>query len=239
MLGRALRVGEKQKMNDQEIEVYRRIQKILIDTHGHAEYYENRIKTAQRRQKSAMGTYAYGPATNDYQNEKMYGFETLGHLPSPETVRVLGDFLFDDWVSQPDLKPPDLESPASSGALRALATLPLENKPIPVRPDRLLPERDIHPWRLWYQQVKAGTRPFRFEGDPQEYNLDGPVRVAMDGPTTTRPSRRVGETGGQANEEKKDNTTGRVVVTSLAGVLCVFALWKYLALKREATGSQG
>ena len=77
-------------------------------------------------------------------------------------------------------------------------------------------------------KVKAGTRTFRFEGDPQEYNLDGPVHAAMDGPTATRPSKRGGEAGGQANEEKKDSTTGRVVLTTLAALLCAGALWKCL-----------
>lgn len=39
---------------------------------------------------------------------------------------------------------------------------------------------NIEPWRLWYAQVKAGTRTFRFKDDPQEYNLDGPVGRAIE-----------------------------------------------------------
>jgi hypothetical protein len=35
-------------------------------------------------------------------------------------------------------------------------------------------EHQLGTWRLWYEQVKAGTRAFRFEGDPREYRLADP-----------------------------------------------------------------
>ncbi len=47
---------------------------------------------------------------------------------------------------------------------------------------------NVEPWRLWYAQVKAGTRTFRFKDDPQEYNLDGPVQVAAVAPSPRKDS---------------------------------------------------
>lgn len=43
-------------------------------------------------------------------------------------------------------------------------------------------------YRKWYDEVKEGRRTFRFIGDPQEYDLNGPA-IRKKGGTTPRPDK--------------------------------------------------
>lgn len=184
-LGAFARIGADRSAipNDLQMEVYRRARDILITIPGHAEYYSKKIKDAQReveRQRGVSGRE--GAAKSKLLEEQMYGFETLSQLPTPETVKVLGEFLFDPWGLKPGAKPGEApnndkfgESSHADYALNILARLPLETRANTTPAERTTYWADIDAWKLWYEQVKAGNRTFRFEGDPQEYNLNGPV----------------------------------------------------------------
>ena len=112
----------------------------------------------------------------------LFDFPTLDYLPSVETVRVLGEFLSDErgYVKMPEH--PTLEdlttdvsgSPVFRRAAASLGKLPIVNKPIPASTQFRTPD-DVQPWKQWYEQIKAGNRTFRFEGDPTEYDLNGPA----------------------------------------------------------------
>src|SRR5690606_36659162 len=85
------------------------------------------------RQRGVSGRE--GAAKSKLLEEQMYGFETLSQMTSPETVRVLGEFLLDPWGLRPDAKPGEDpnrskfgESTHASRALKALARLPLETR---------------------------------------------------------------------------------------------------------------
>lgn len=189
ILGRALSIGSKGEMNDQEVEVYGRIQKILLETPGYAEFYRDRINAARAKYDDVMETgdvseaAYYRTAWSDSQN----GFSAMRHLPSVETVRVLGDFLADDRgrtvlppnASLDDKQHAAMEIPNSDAATKTLQALPILSKPFKTRsPDYFVAGETascLDSWRLWYEQIKAGTRTFRFEGDPQEYDLNGPA----------------------------------------------------------------
>src|SRR5690606_26228155 len=55
-----------------------------------------------------------------------------------------------------------------------LQRLPLTFKPVK-RAGYTFPYEYVYAWQNWYEQIKAGSRTFRFEGDPTEYDLNGPV----------------------------------------------------------------
>lgn len=151
----------------------------LLAIRGHAEYYRDRILNARLQYETAPPDDK-GSRLCDLDNEQMYGFRTLSQLPSVETVRVLGEFLADDRGADSGPGPPPrktgegfpLEHPNSSQAMTALHTLPLVTKPVA---NKHVYSADLEAYRKWYAQIKAGTRTFRFEGDPQEYDLQGPV----------------------------------------------------------------
>lgn len=105
-------------------------------------------------------------------------YPVLQQLPSPKVVALLGQLLEDDrdpWKGQPA---PDynLPHPNSYLAAKTLNRIGIEGVPViePIRDDRDY-EAARDQWKLWFAQVKAGNRTFRFKGDPQEYSLDGPV----------------------------------------------------------------
>jgi hypothetical protein len=162
------------------LEAYR---KDLLSIPGHATNYEKRTKELRDAYFNAPDSAKLGTLASKLSRYRMYHFQRLEVMPSPEAVRVLGDFLYDDRGSVSgtrgyhiDHHPYRSIGSSSQYALRALAVLPIEFKPLqPRKGNFVINEQDIDAWRLWYEQIKAGTRTFRFEGDPQNYSLAGPV----------------------------------------------------------------
>lgn len=148
---------------------------LLLAIPGHAEYYRDRILRARGDAKSVLSDInVFSIKFSAFSNEKSRGFETLGQLPSAETVRVLGEFLSDEWVSPIPIQGDIMDSPLSHSAVIALANLPLVSKPADTKYGYQAPA-DHDAWLSWYEQIKAGNRTFRFKGDPVEYDLNGPA----------------------------------------------------------------
>ncbi len=213
--------------------VRRELQAALIAIPGHAEYYEKNIKAAQLRFEEAETNLEKSPVATQLNNELMYGFATLGNVPSPETVRVLGDFLGDmrgvdengEWIPGGHYDGFRGTGPPCTYAAGALMKLPLKSKP--THDKRTATFEDVRPWQLWYEQVKAGNRTFSFEGDPQVYSLAGPV-TAERSPAGQRPERRreavVHEPGAGAGGVDWRVISGTVgLVAIVAGI---FKLWR-------------
>ncbi|GAA5481023.1 hypothetical protein Hsar01_00228 [Haloferula sargassicola] len=119
---------------------------------------------------------------------------TIRYLPSPESVRVLGN-LIDD---QERLTADEVERmPVAFWALRGLMNL-IEDGPV-YSDDYVEQIIDRKMWVLWFEQVKAGTRTFRFKGDPQPYTLAGPAEKEL------RPLRD----GDEGVEARRQKTTER------------------------------
>ncbi len=145
----------------------------LLAIPGHAEFYRNRIIQAQEHLKNQVGEAPW----SDYHKEIENGFQVFPHLHSPEGVRVLGELLSNAWV------PPGNETAPLSGKfipLSVSATVTLPKFPLLDKPfkDPITQENvgTAHAdWQLWYEQIKSGKRTFRFEGDPTEYDLNGPA----------------------------------------------------------------
>ncbi len=121
-----------------------------------------------------------------------------------------------DWTQTP---------PNGMLAAQALANL-IESPPLQKDPEGYF-ESDVHPWQLWYEQVKAGTRTFRFKGDPQEYSLAGPVDQARE-PATTRPAKPPvpAETGIAAEEPAGSGFSWPILLAALA--VCGAGVWLVL-----------
>lgn len=166
--------------------VFHAAQAALLAIPGHAEYYRDQINGARERMEAALnpGNDAdYATARHALSDEVMYGFRTLEQLPSVETVRVLGECLSDErgYVKVTLDNPNEKQryqsvkhSPVYRKAALALAALPIVGKPGTPRMEFGGPE-DTAAWKQWYEEIKDGKRTFRFEGDPVEYDLNGPA----------------------------------------------------------------
>ncbi|MCF7734681.1 MAG: hypothetical protein K9N23_23560 [Akkermansiaceae bacterium] len=153
-------------------------QAALLAIPGHAQYYRDRILKA--REEYEHTPPEMGPHPAKLVDEQRQGFGAMAHLPSVETVRVLGEFLADERgeIGGPG-KPPmvsegrSMEPSNSSYALQSLHTLPLANKPVTA--PHVYYDSDLETYRRWFARIKSGNATFRFEGDPTEYDLAGPA----------------------------------------------------------------
>jgi hypothetical protein len=159
---------------DDRWDVYRNAQAALLAIPGHAEYYRDKVLEVRKIRDQAVGNIQYSGKAGDYRNALHEAMETLKQLPSPETIRVLGDFLSDQSANPFSPQDGMKESPTSHVAVGALCCLPLVSKPADTK-YAYQAKDDLLAWQAWYEQIKAGTRTFRFEGDPQEYDLNGPA----------------------------------------------------------------
>jgi hypothetical protein len=225
-LGRVVRKLAREEIypSERRVEVHQLVQQRLISTPGHAEFFANKIRNDDILRETGRG--------HEVQGGVVWDFETLGQLPSPETVKVLGSFLDDERHRRDPPPGADVMPVAANNLLaaRALHSLKIVHPPLQKRPGSY---DDIQPWRLWFAQVEAGNRTFRFEGNPQEYSLAGPVaeaRVPQSRPSTgPDPANRPESPQGPGGEERAIP----VVPLIAAGLFLVSALW--LATRKKAS----
>ncbi len=146
--------------------IFLKLQQELLSIPGHASDIANKIKREQEAVKDIPRLK--GPR-NDYDRNR--GFllgGVLAHLPSPETVQVLGDFLADDKDFLDQIRGFEVLA-NSSYAMGALRKIGLRNPPqtgsITDNP------ADIAIWRDWYEEIKSGKRTFSFHGQKTEYRF--------------------------------------------------------------------
>ena len=207
----------------------------LVSIPGHAEYFGHKIRSDRELRKAGRG--------HEVDGGVLFDFETLAQLPSPETVRVLGSFLDDEEDRIPDEvfrnNPSAHVAPIGANnllAARALTRLGIVQPPLQMKPEDMFYD-DIQPWRLWFAQVQAGTRTFRFEGNPQEYSLAGPVSGARDpqvdhvskSPTVSPAAVTPSPTG--AGEDKP------LPIVPLAGAIIALAFALWLAVRKKRPSS--
>ena len=152
--------------------IYDAAQAKLLAIPGHAEWHRDQIERERAEVDPADSSTVY-----IFQQHRQDHIETLGHLPSPETVRVLGEMLDDPRDDSPPRVPDDTPPEwiaTRHRAVWALGYLGIANPPAINKTGSATPEERLFRWKLWYAQVKAGTRTFRFEGSKVEHRL-GPV----------------------------------------------------------------
>lgn len=238
---------------EERIEVYDQARDLLLSTPGHAEYYRDRINEARLKMENSRGDAGdYPYYKNKLREVILYDFPIFEQLPSPETVRVLGEFLFDERgyvrVDNPkdenELFKMIAQGPVFGRAARSLLALPLEHKPVVDTryPSYTNPE-DILPWRQWIEEIKAGKRTFRFVGDPTEYDLNGPAsqekltRLAMN--RERDEERAVGHNRPSSAPEAESAVTRIGKPSTIAGILAGCALvaaavWYFLRGRKTA-----
>ena len=253
LLGRAAAFGSDDRMSDQKREIFERSQAMLLAIPGHAEFYRDRINSARERMESLLAAGdegSYPAARYQLSNEVMFGFDTLKQLPSVETVRVLGEFLFDErgYVKVPLENTTERQryesvkhSPVYRISAATLAALPIVGKlerPLMIHGS---PE-DTQPWKQWYLEIKEGRRTFRFEGDPTEYDLNGPAplektaRIARDRTREAERqsgSRRAGLVGEAPDQAAQAAPKWPLAASLFAGGLVIFGTMMWISRKRR------
>lgn len=162
------------------IKCYQLIQKEMMSIPGHAQYVVDRYETERKKHQ-------------DSERERFWMIKELTHLPSPETLKVLGDYL-DDFqdTKNPHLPieqqsifnykiPGDCTTPTDDLpwlSTYAIARIGLRNPPLM---NNWLSDSSLSHYgtatslwketREWYQEVKAGKRTFSFLGQNVEYRF--------------------------------------------------------------------
>jgi hypothetical protein len=182
LLGFGLRcIAHRKTLQDHNAGVdslYQEVQDAILTTPGHAEYFGKEVKRMMDDELAGR------PVTG----ERYYHFQALGHLPSLETLKVLGELL-DDERSKSIGPTVDGAPQASNAALAVESLEELGLRHRPMRPTQnTLASEQIPAWKQWFDQAKAGARKISFEGDPREYSLADTVRL----PAFVREVRRPG-----------------------------------------------
>ncbi|GAA5115800.1 hypothetical protein GCM10023212_01110 [Luteolibacter yonseiensis] len=186
---------------------------------GYADYYDKKIRRNMDDEVAKNG--------KGNERERMWAFQTLEHLPSPETVKVLGELLYDDrdpYKGATGFEDTGAPRPNFRYASMTLTRLGIQKAPMKNKyPDGSVgyDDSEVETWKVWYEQVKAGTRTFSFEGDDTIYNLAGRTSVARDGPVQSRPERKVSTTGGGNHDlttKPASRAPGVIAVLLLLGI---------------------
>ena len=220
--------------------IYSSIQNELLAIPGHARYFQEAIEREQEAVKDYPTTT--GPRVS-YDFNRTRHFETLSHLPSPETIAVLGHFLADDKDTPKPLMTPGSDwgtNPRANsyGSAYTLTNVGLRDAPGTWKDYDADPDAQLAKTRAWWDEVKAGRKTFSFKGQSVEYRFkrDGTwetlamVNAPDDGPKVAgkveRPEDRVAEPG--AGEIQREWVWLILPVILVAG----FGVW--LVAKRFA-----
>ena len=157
-----------ERMSEEQKIIYNIAREELTNTPGIDTFFENKLKNIKlsMRERGRKG---------DYDLYRDIYFSTMRHIPHPGIVRVFGEFLNDDEDRPPPLKPGQdyVDSPANNIMAAVALGQMLEKPPVPKEP-MIYSHDDVETWKLWYAQVKAGTRGFQFKGDSTVHYLTKP-----------------------------------------------------------------
>ncbi len=203
--------------------------KMLADP-NHAKYFQDKIE--QARAKLPEGVRRHSGIHNDFETLRCYIIrDTMSHIPSPEIVRALGEYLDDERDTPPPNNWLDLRSNAYL-ACSALEKIGLKNAPLPPtageNPDNLAT------WKLWWGPIKAGNRTFSFEGQDVDYRFrkDGSYEaLSRDGAQKRITNGASGEI--ENNPTKIGNPAQRWLIL-LGGSAALFAWLRWQAKRRKS-----
>lgn len=218
---------------------YRRIQKTILSIPGHAEFYAKPIRESYAAYRDQEHPEHLG-SDNRYFDEMRYTMPTLRHLPSPETVKALGDMLWEEWEREPspdsDVVPP---RSLAKCAVTTITLLNIRDAPSPAIDPYAAPTV-LAEWQAWYEQIKSGQRTFSFKGQAVEYRFkpDGtwettpianPPDDALQAPPTTSSAERTRKIpAAKAQPEELDNRTSRYLLIGLTALMTLAGAWFYL-----------
>ena len=106
----------------------------------------------------------------DYGEIRSKNLGMLGHIPSKESVRALGHYLWKRDEPGIKYKSTNTEQLAAESLTELIADGPMQTW--------LASYEDVAKWQKWFDEVKAGKRTFRFVGSDVDYTLNGPADAA-------------------------------------------------------------
>ncbi len=178
-------------------QAFKNAQLELLSMPGHAIHFAEEVEREREVAQHAEPA-TRGLARSKYDSLRDRNFMgILRHVPSPETIRVLGHYLEDEQDAIPARRPAQdyFDTPENAYlALEALSKVGLRDFPVSGPWDAIAakhtPEwEDVLPrTRIWYAEVKEGKRSFSFKGQNVEY------RLKLDGTWETTPLAMSGET---------------------------------------------
>jgi len=153
--------------------IYLNIQEELLSIPNHARYFADKIKHEQ----SSVSQYPMntGPRVA-YDFHRYQYFKTLRHLPSPETISVLGEFLSDD-IDTPTVRiSPDSdwgENPRANSyhSSWTVMNIGLRNPPVGEEDKKVNVDERLAKTRAWWEEIKSGNRTFSFIRQKVEYRF--------------------------------------------------------------------
>ncbi len=172
--------GSRSEQEDQIIEPVRRAaSEALVSLADHAEYFRDSLEVHLKSEFSEASGGERLP-TGEFSH-RAHLFEIMAQLRSPQIVSILGELLEDERNPWKDSPRGDAGVPTANWfyATESLTKLGIEGVPIISMKGMQNREAAREQWRRWYAQVKAGNRTFRFKGNPQEYNLQGPLGAVI------------------------------------------------------------
>lgn len=198
--------------------IFLKLQQEFLQTPGHAQYFADEIEKERRKYTEDQFRHLAVPSFSHMR----YSFiqETLVHLPSPETIEVLGNYLHDERDARPSDVPPQnwITTPANSFlAAESLSSIGLNDSPI--RKGTFVDSAVVEKWRAWYDEVKSGQRSFSFRGQNISYRFkaDGTVETIPRDASKDRP---------EPPDPQSNGTTAdpRWAVSAIAGTLAMIVL---------------
>ncbi|WP_345715388.1 hypothetical protein [Luteolibacter yonseiensis] len=225
--------------------LYSEIQSEILAVPNHAQYFENELNQERNALKS-------GDSKTDYDRKRrIYIAETLVRLPSPETIKVLGSYLFDERDNPPPPNPNHFNDadpvPSSTRlAYESIMDIGLRNPPV-TKAAYWAEENDREGYalsrsRAWFNEVKAGERPFSFIGQTVEYRFkpDGtvestqlPASVLESDPKPPAPSTAATKPRGKAPDVHESPSSASKWSLIVGGILGLAALIHWIRQKRQ------
>lgn len=170
-----IRVAERgaDNMAPEHLEVVSAAKAAILQTENHAAIFSQILEESKAVWKTTG-------ADHDFDKIRSQVFKTLSQLPSPQVVELLGSMLTDtEWPIHP-LKHGDSSVAPSNARLSVYALQNLLDDPPATHGKGSMAHliiAEFPVWQLWFDHVKAGSRTFRFKGDPKPYNLKGVAPV--------------------------------------------------------------
>ena len=230
--------------------IYERLQQEFLSLPGHARYFADLLE----EERAALGPKDFRERYERHLH--LYLSETLCHLPSPETVKVLGYYLNDDRETEYILSSGSsdvLPGPTTPlMAMKSQCDLGIEGCPVPPRlfftqrsPEHMA---KLETMRKWFAPIKSGEKAFSFKGQSVEYRFkpDGtwvstPIANPPDdapAPPPAKPPATGGKPSGPASAPPTGTApapvSGRIWPWITGGVLTVLAAIAYFLKSRRS-----
>lgn len=145
--------------------IYRKLQDELLSTPGHARYFAEEVERLIADPANA------GVSVRE---RSWYLGDTLVHLPSPETIQVLGSYLYDErYTLDPNKDNSGALGPTYRIVARSIRSIGLREPQDVIRTEGVpwTTDKDIESIRRWWEEVKSGKRTFSFKGQAVEYRF--------------------------------------------------------------------